>query len=230
MHMTADFTKISHIIFDWDGTIMDSAAKIVCCMQKAAKVADLPVPTDKQVEHIIGISLLPAVQQLFGITLAKAQEVCTYYKEIFVAQDQTACPLFEGAHEVLTALNKQYTLAVATGKARRGLHRAFDSTGSAAYFSDSICADEAESKPSPDMLRQLLKRWQIAPCQAIMIGDTTYDMQMAEAISMPRIGVSYGVHDKEAILRHSPIHVVDALSDLHAIFIDYTFDLKSEVN
>ncbi|MFT7505443.1 MAG: phosphoglycolate phosphatase [Gammaproteobacteria bacterium] len=218
--MTSDLSKVSHIIFDWDGTIMDSAGKIVNCMQKTAKKANLPIPTDKQVEHIIGISLLPAVQQLFGISVTKAQEVCGYYKQIFIEQDQTPCPLFAGAHELLSVLAQNYTLGVATGKARRGLHRAFDSTNSAAYFSDSRCADEAASKPSPDMLLQLLNKWQIEPYQAVMIGDTVYDMQMAEAIAMPRIGVSYGVHDKQAILQHNPVHIVDDLSALHAIFID----------
>ncbi|MFT6268187.1 MAG: phosphoglycolate phosphatase [Alphaproteobacteria bacterium] len=219
--MTSDLSKVSHIIFDWDGTIMDSAGKIVSCMQKAAKMAKLPIPTNKQVEHIIGISLLPAVQQLFGITVAKAQEVCVYYKQIFVEKDQTPCPLFDGAHELLSALAQNYTLGVATGKARRGLHRAFDSTDSAVYFSDSRCADEADSKPSPDMLLQLLDKWQIEPYQAVMIGDTVYDMQMAEAIAMPRIGVSYGVHDKQSIMQHKPVHIVDNLFDLHAIFIGH---------
>lgn len=219
MIMMNDLSKVSHIIFDWDGTIMDSAGKIVRCMQEAAKQANLPVPSVKQVEHIIGISLLPAVQQLFGITVTKAQEVCGHYKQIFVEHDQTPCPLFAGAHELLSALAQNYTLGVATGKARRGLSRAFESTNSAGYFSDSRCADEAASKPSPDMLLQLLNKWQIEPYQAVMIGDTVYDMQMAEAILMPRIGVSYGVHDKQAILQHNPIHIVDDLSALHAIFI-----------
>jgi phosphoglycolate phosphatase len=216
--MSQDLSNVSHIIFDWDGTIMNSAGKIVWCMQKAAALASLPIPNSKQVEHIIGISLLPAVQQLFDIGVNKAQEVCTYYKQAYLEQDQTPCPLFDGAHEVLSALSSRYTLGVATGKARRGLQRAFEQTNSAVYFSDTRCADEADSKPSPDMLIQLLKQWQIEPHQAVMIGDTTYDMQMAEAISMPRIGVSYGVHDKLAILQHGPAHVVDALHELHCIF------------
>ena len=216
--MSIDVSNITHIIFDWDGTIMDSAAKIVSCMKKAATLAQLPVPTTKQVEHIIGISLFPAVQQLFGIGVNKAEEVCAYYKQIFIEHDQTVCPLFAGAHELLLELSSHYTLGVATGKARRGLERAFDSTGSAHYFTDSICADEAESKPSPDMLIKLLNKWQIEAHQAIMIGDTIYDMQMAETIAMPRIGVSYGVHEKQAIQRHSPLYVVDQLAELNSIF------------
>ena len=217
--MHIDVNKISHIIFDWDGTIMDSAAKIVNCMQQAASLASLPVPSGSQVEHIIGISLLPAIRQLFDVSESKAQEVQQFYKHVFMEQDQTPCPLFHGAHPLLADLTKRFTLGVATGKARRGLHRAFELTQSANYFKDSVCADEAASKPSPDMLLQLVDKWQIKPHQAIMIGDTIYDMQMAEAIGMPRIGVSYGVHDKHAIQKHNPMCVIDALDDLRPILL-----------
>lgn len=217
--MSSDLSNVTHIIFDWDGTIMDSVAKIVNCMQKSASMANLPVPSTKQVEHIVGISLLPAIQQLFDVEQAKAKEVRDYYKQVFMDSDQTPCPLFDGAHSLLSGLSQHYTLGVATGKARRGLHRAFEMTDSARYFNATRCADEAESKPSSDMLLQLLDAWQIKPDQAVMIGDTTYDMQMAQSINMPRIGVSYGVHDKQALQQHRPLHIVDALQDLHDIFL-----------
>lgn len=210
--------EITHIIFDWDGTLMDSAAKIVSCMQKAAVLSDLPVPSVSAVEHIIGISLLPAIKRLFAVDDQKAEQVSAHYKEVFVSQDQTACPLFDGAHELLKALSSNYILGVATGKARRGLVRAFNNSASKHYFDQSICADEAESKPSSDMLNQLLARWGINADQSVMIGDTTYDMRMAENISMPRIAVSYGVHDKQALLTHKPLMVIDKLTDLHQIF------------
>jgi phosphoglycolate phosphatase len=216
--MLIDVTKVTHIIFDWDGTVMDSAAKIVSCMQKAAKLSKLPIPSDKAVEHIIGISLLPAIRQLFAIDTIKAEEVCTYYKQVFLEQDQTASLLFDGAHDLLKVLSQKYTLGVATGKARRGLHRAFESSNSGHYFDQTVCADEAQSKPSPDMLNQLINRWNIEPSQSVMIGDTVYDMQMAEQICMPRIGVSYGVHDKQSLLAHNPLTVIDRLTDLHVIF------------
>jgi phosphoglycolate phosphatase len=212
--MNIDIEKITHIIFDWDGTLMDSAAKIVSCMQKAAFKANLPIPTDTQIKHIIGISLLPAVQQLFDVNVEKAQEVCDFYKHIFLHQDQTPSPLFDDAHDVLGLLSNQYTLGVATGKARLGLTRAFENTNTSDYFRHSICADEADSKPSPDMLLKLIKSWNIQAHQAVMIGDTVYDMQMAEAIMMPRIGVSYGVHDKQALMAHKPSHIIDKLWQL----------------
>lgn len=216
--MVIDLSRITHIIFDWDGTVMDSAAKIVSCMQKAADLSDLPIPSSKAVEHIIGISLLPAVITLFNIETRKAEQVCKHYKEVFLQQDQTACPLFNGAHDLLHALSSKFTLGVATGKARRGLQRAFCSTDSEHYFDQSVCADEAQSKPSPDMLIQLIDRWGVKADQAMMIGDTIYDMQMAEQILMPRIGVSYGVHDKLALIKHNPLTVIDCITELHEIF------------
>jgi phosphoglycolate phosphatase len=216
--MFIDGNKITHIIFDWDGTLMDSAAKIVSCMQKAAILSDLPVPSVSAVEHIIGVSLVPAIKRLFAVDDQKAEQISAHYKDVFISQDQTACPLFDGAHELLEALSSNYVLGVATGKARRGLLRAFDSSASTHYFDQSICADEAESKPSSDMLNQLLARWNINASQSVMVGDTTYDMQMAQNINMPRIAVSYGVHDKQSLLAHKPFEVIDKLTELHQIF------------
>jgi phosphoglycolate phosphatase len=201
--------KFEYIIFDWDGTVMDSAAKIVSCMQKAAELGQIEIPTAAQVEHIIGISLHPAIKQLFSINDSKADEIVTHYKTVFLDQDQTACPLFNGVTETLTHLKQSARLAVATGKARRGLERAWVKTDTKRFFELSRCADEAESKPSSDMLLQIIKEWNIEPEQALMVGDTIYDMQMAENIGMPRVGVSYGVHDKTELLKHKPLSIID---------------------
>jgi phosphoglycolate phosphatase len=203
-----------YFIFDWDGTVMDSASKIVNCMQIAAKQSSLPVPSAKEVEHIIGISLKPAIMQLFNINEEKADEVVFHYKNAFLAKDTTPCPLFDGAVETLTTLKKSASLAVATGKARRGLERAWELTQSKHFFEVSRCADEAESKPSSDMLLQILEHWNVKAEEVLMIGDTVYDMQMAENIGMPRVAVSYGVHDKDALEKHRPLKVVDHFSEL----------------
>ena len=202
--------KFNYIIFDWDGTVMDSAAKIVSCMQKAALMGGLAVPSSKEVEHIIGISLHPAIKQLFRIDDAKAAEVAAHYKSVFVEQDKTPSPLFSHAIETLTHLKRNAQLAVATGKARRGLERAWRHTNTKHFFGLSRCADEAESKPSSDMLLQIVKQWNIEPEQALMVGDTVYDMQMAQNIGMPRVAVSYGVHEKSALLKHQPLEIIDS--------------------
>lgn len=203
------------IIFDWDGTLMDSADKIVNTMQEAARRSDLAVPSAPAVHQIVGISLTPAIARLFGLTCpVKTQEVVEHYKSVFVSYDQTPCPLFLGTEQLLENLIDKYRLAVATGKARRGLERAWQHTQTKSYFVDSCCADEAESKPSPDMLLQILKRQKLAPEECLMVGDTSFDMQMAQSINMPRIGVSYGVHSVAQLNQHNPIAIIDSPIEL----------------
>ncbi len=206
------------VIFDWDGTLMDSAAKIVSCMQLAAEHCDMPIPTYDEVGHIIGISLKPAIKQLFNIEDDElAERLVVAYKDAFVSRDTTPCPLFDGVEQLLSNLKEAgCTLAVATGKARRGLDRAWAQTGTGHFFSASRTADEAESKPSPDMLLQLLDELGFETNDAVMIGDTTYDMQMAKTIGMDRVGVSYGVHAQVHLEALSPVALVHSISELEA--------------
>lgn len=209
------------IIFDWDGTLMDSAAKIVSCMQMAAARCEVEIPSVEAVSHIIGISLTPAIKQLFNIDDDKLAERLTLaYKDVYLGADTTPCPLFEGVVDMLAGLTASgHELAVATGKARRGLNRAWQQTNTGHFFITSRCADEADSKPSPDMLLQLLKERDLTPAQALMIGDTTYDMQMAQAIGMDRVGVSYGVHAAVNLAKHQPNSIVHSIAELHALLI-----------
>ncbi len=209
------------VIFDWDGTLMDSADKIINCMQIAAKHCDMPVPSADAVSHIIGISLKPAIKQLFGIDDdALAERLVLAYKEAFVSHDATPCPLFNGVQELLSALKaKGATLAVATGKARRGLDRAWSQTETGHFFSASRCADDAQSKPSPDMLLQILDELKISAHDAVMIGDTTYDMQMAKSIGMRRIGVSYGVHAQVHLEALAPETIVHSIGELQQFLL-----------
>ena len=205
------------IVFDWDGTVMDSVGKIVQCMQIAARQCDLPVPSAAEVGNIIGISLHPAIKILFNLSQDPVVDtVVEAYKAAYLEQDVTPCPMFDGAVEMLNALHQQgYTLAVATGKARRGLDRAWRHTATGQFFTASRTACEAQSKPSSDMLEQLLQETGINVTEAVMIGDTVYDMQMAEQIGMDRIGVTYGVHDAARLQRHSPVHIADSIGQLH---------------
>jgi len=209
------------VIFDWDGTLMDSADKIVSCMQIAAKQCAMPIPTYEEVGHIIGISLKPAIKQLFKIQDDElAERLVQAYKEAFVTSDTTPCPLFEGVNQLLSNLKEAgCILAVATGKARRGLDRAWVQTGTGPFFSASRTADEAESKPSPDMLLQLLDELGVKIDDAVMIGDTTYDMQMAKTIGMDRIGVSYGVHAQVHLEALSPVALVHSISELETALL-----------
>ncbi|MFC3121660.1 HAD-IA family hydrolase [Agaribacter flavus] len=206
--------KYSHIIFDWDGTLMDSSAKIVSCMKQAAIKSNLDVPSDKAIQNIIGISLIPAIQQLFDVDIKAANTIAGHYKESFIRSDSIPCPLFEEVYDTLAELQDDFVLGVATGKARKGLERAWENSSSALFFDASRCADEAKSKPSPDMLLQLLDVWQVKADKVLMVGDTVYDMQMAEAIGMHRLAVSYGVHDKTRLAKHNPIGIINSFSEI----------------
>lgn len=203
------------VIFDWDGTLMDSAAKIVNTMQEAARRSELPVPTPNAVHDVIGISLAPAIQQLFSLDCdTRTTEVVSHYRDVFLHADQTPCPLFPGVVELLSTLSQQIPLAVATGKARRGLERAWDHTATRSFFVTSRCADEAMSKPSPDMLEQILAELQLSPRECLMVGDSRYDLQMAHALGMDRIGVSYGVHSPQVLQEYAPKAIIDAPLDV----------------
>ena len=204
------------VIFDWDGTVMDSAHKIIVSMKMAARKLSLPEPSSDAVKHIIGISLKPAIVELFNLDDQKlADEMVTAYKDAYAANESVPTPLFDGMIDVLNHLQEtERLLAVATGKARRGLVNAWTQSNTQHYFSASRCADEAHSKPHPDMLIQLLSELNLNANEAVMIGDTSYDMAMAEALGMDRIGVSYGVHDNDAIEKHSPLAIIDSPTEL----------------
>lgn len=210
-----NLTQYQCIIFDWDGTVMDSAGKIISCMQIAAKKCQLPIPSDNDVAHIIGISLAPAIAQLFELTnQTTIERMVVAYKHAFLEIDTTPCPLFAGAHELLTQLHPHVTLAVATGKARRGLARAWEATQTGHFFTDSCCADEAQSKPHPEMLEHILRRQNLTPDECLMVGDTTYDLQMAQALGMDRVGVNYGVHQADLLAAHTPKAIISTPLEL----------------
>ncbi len=208
--------KYPLIIFDWDGTLMDSVGRIVSSMQQTARQLKLPVPTEQAVRDIIGISLNPAIERLFGqLDIQQYGQFMDYYRQCYVVDDPTPSPLFHKAHDVLAELRQRgHRLAVATGKARHGLERVWEESQSRHYFDFSRCADEAESKPNPKMLQDILDQAGVGVEQALMVGDSVHDMKMAENLGMARIGVSFGAHDRQRLSAHRPLAVIDQLSDL----------------
>lgn len=211
-------TSLTAVIFDWDGTLVDSVGKIVRVMQHAAQRCELPVPSRQSVCSIIGISLVPAIAKLFCCSHEQAEQVAMQYKQLFLKEEQIPCQLFDGIRPMLEALSRQQViLAVATGKARRGLERSLVTTATQQYFAATRTACEAESKPSPDMLLQLCNELSIEPTQAVMVGDTEFDLMMATAIDMPAIGVSYGAHGREQLVRHQPLAIADNGVELHHV-------------
>ncbi|MGS2720055.1 HAD family hydrolase [Paraglaciecola aestuariivivens] len=208
--------KYKAIVFDWDGTLMDSVGKIVGSIQATAEQLALPMPSFEQAKNVIGISLLPALKQVFNIQDEQlAQTVLHTYKSQFNQHAQVSSPLFQGAINLLTSLKAQgYTLAVATGKARAGLEANMQNTQTKEFFAVTKTADDAASKPSPDMLMQILQELNLSAAEVLMVGDTTYDMAMAETLGVDRIAVSFGVHSIEQLKQHQPIAVIDQLVQL----------------
>lgn len=207
------------IIFDWDGTLMDSVPRIVSCMQAAAIEAEWGVLAAAEVEDIIGLGLPEAIAKLCpGILPAQAERLRERYSHHFVTVNTTPMLFFPGVEARLARLreNEQQQLAVATGKSRRGLDRIFAETRSGGWFHASRTADETRSKPHPQMLSELLAELKVPVERAVMVGDTEYDLEMARAIGMDRVGVTYGVHTPERLALSQPkwvAHSVDELFD-----------------
>lgn len=206
------------IIFDWDGTLMDSIAKIVRCFNAALEDAGVAGPGEDAIRHVIGLGLGEAVAELLpAADAATCGEVVERYRQHFLHLDQTGMELFPGVRAGLEDLAAQgYLLAIATGKARRGLERVLRDTGTAHLFCATRCADEAFSKPHPKMLEDILEQTGFTAGQALMVGDTTYDMQMARHAGMDGLAVTYGVHGRELLAQHAPLACLDSFTEVYA--------------
>lgn len=206
------------VVFDWDGTLMDSEARIVACMQAAARDAGITEPGHAEARDIIGLGLTEAIASLFQDQSADTHaNIAEGYRRHWLGDQLAPAPLFEGASEVVAGLDSAgYLLAVATGKSRRGLNRAFEETGLAHHFVTSRCADEAFSKPHPQMLLDILDWVGVEPARTLVVGDTEYDMQMAANAGTHALGVSYGVHAPERLLLSGALACLDDLRDLPA--------------
>ncbi|NMH63717.1 HAD-IA family hydrolase [Shewanella sp. SHSM-M6] len=206
------------VIFDWDGTLMDSVGKIVACMARLALELARPVPSEAAIRDIIGLSMTKALAQLFPHETPQVyRQMQACFRQHYLELDTTPSPLFEGSRDLLVQLKARgYRLAIATGKGRQGLERVLQETGLGEYFDASRCADEAESKPHPQMLQQLLHQLRLGPEQAIMVGDSVHDLFMAKHAGMDAIGVSYGAHSAAQLRGAGPKAIIDSAGELLA--------------
>ena len=204
------------VIFDWDGTVMDSTERIVECMQAAAQDCALPVLSVAQTQSIIGLGLPQAIATLYPqLAASDIDTMRERYAAHFIAAESEPSPLFPGAESVLQGLREAGAkLAVATGKSRKGLNRVWGNTGYGRYFDASRCADESESKPHPAMVLSLLAEFGVPAERALVVGDTTFDLEMARNADVARVAVSYGAHPVEQLEPCLPLAVIDRLSDL----------------
>ena len=204
------------IIFDWDGTLLNSLEKITQCMQLAAADAGLePCPAER-IRGIIGLGLSEAMATLYPNEQSAPLDVLRErYSHHFVIKDARPCELYPGVKETLEALKSNgHHIAVATGKSRRGLDRVLGNLGWQSYFHATRCADETLSKPNPLMLSELLAELGSDVDNAVMVGDTEFDLSMAAQLGMRRFGVSYGAHPMERLSRHQPEAIFDNVSEL----------------
>ena len=210
------------IVFDWDGTLMDSAGVIVASIQNAARDLGIAAPDDAACRQIIGLGLSEALMQLFPqMREADYPRLVERYRHHYLGQD-TEIPLFAGAEAIVRDLHAaDYLLAVATGKSRKGLDRVLDHTGLRAYFHATRCADECFSKPHPEMLQQLMDELGASRSRTLMIGDTSHDLQMASNAGVPALAVSYGAHEKQDLMAHAPLGCVDNVEELKAWLLNY---------
>ena len=203
------------IVFDWDGTLMDSTGAIVDALQSAARDIGVPVPSNERASHIIGLGLLDALRHAMpDLPEERYRELAERYRHHYLTRDHEL-RLFDGIEALLEQLAASgHALAVATGKTRAGLDRALDACSLRPRFLASRCADECHSKPHPQMLEELMAEFAVAPERVVMIGDTTHDLQMAINAGVAGIGVSYGAHPRPQLEATSPQFCADSVDEL----------------
>jgi phosphoglycolate phosphatase len=204
------------LVFDWDGTLMDSVEHIVSSLAAAATDTGMEDLGQQRYRDIIGLGLKEAMQALYPQAgPAETKALCERYRYHYVEVNKVKSDLFAGALEMLHGMrDKGLKLAVATGKARVGLDRVFADTGYGKFFHASRCSDESGSKPQPHMLNELMQELNVEPGKTLMIGDTEYDMAMARNASTHGLAVSYGVHDCERLQQHKPLDCLSSMEEL----------------
>jgi len=209
-------SKYSLLIFDWDGTLIDSKQQIINCMKATISTLDLEPRTDTEISDIIGLGLDEAIQKLYPKeVINNIKYISQNYREHYLNKDNTPSPLFDDVANVLDNLKeKGFYLAIATGKSRRGLDKGLKETGLHDYFPITRCADETRSKPHPQMLEEILVDFNLNSADALMIGDSEYDLQLANNAKVDGLGVSYGVHDLIRLLKQDPIGFIDEFKQL----------------
>lgn len=203
------------VVFDWDGTLLDSAATIVCSIQAAARDLGLPPPDDASARQVIGLGLHDALSRAMpGVRACDYDRVAERYRHHYLSQDHRLS-LFDGAFDLVAELHSTgCMLAVATGKSRLGLDRALATSGLRAFFHATRCADECNSKPAPDMLLELMEELDVPPQQTLMIGDTTHDLQMAKNAGVRSLAVGFGAHPRRLLEAENPLALFDRMYEL----------------
>jgi phosphoglycolate phosphatase len=207
------------IVFDWDGTVMDSTAVIAGSIQATCRDLGLSIPDDETARHVIGLGLDQALRYAVpDMSDAMRPDLVERYRFHFLAQDKSI-PLFAGARETIAELHDAgYQLGVATGKSRAGLDRALEATGMKGYFHATRTADQTLSKPDPAMLFELIDELAVSAERTLMVGDTTHDVQMALNAGVDAVAMEHGAHPPEQLQKLNPLALLADFAELRLWF------------
>lgn len=205
------------LIFDWDGTLMDSAGVIVDSIQRACEDIGLSAPSDRASRQIIGLGLVQALQTLLpDLPADDYPRLVERYRHHYLGRDDRI-PLFDGVAEGIGQLHASgFQLAVATGKSSLGLSRALEASKLGAWFSATRCADQTHSKPHPAMVLELIAELDADPVRTLVIGDTSHDLLMAANAGVASLGVTYGAHEAADLHPHAPLALMNSFAEVHA--------------
>ncbi|MFN7834325.1 MAG: HAD-IA family hydrolase [Burkholderiaceae bacterium] len=207
--------KFKLVVFDWDGTLMDSTSLIARCVRSACKDANLLDPGDAAALYVIGLGLVEALRHVApDISLAQVEFVAERYRYHYL-HSGGSLSLFASAKPLLELLHSSgVALAVATGKSRVGLNQALQAHSLDKFFAATRCADECHSKPHPQMLHELMDELMVEPANVLMVGDTTHDLDMARAAGVCGVAVTTGAHGVELLQKSRPHLCFDSLESL----------------
>jgi len=210
------------LVFDWDGTLLDSTGAIVRSVQASCRDLGIPEPTDAHASHVIGLGLVDALRHSApDLPEDQFPQMIERYRYHYLSRDHELS-LFDGVAELISKLHSAgFVLAVATGKSRRGLDRALQHSGLGKFFSATRCADECFSKPHPQMLEELMDELTVMPERTLMIGDTTHDLQMAINAGVAGLAVEYGAHSPLQLASMSPMASLRNINELSKWILKY---------
>ena len=217
----SDRRRYQLIVFDWDGTLFDSATVIAEGIQHAARDMALPVPDWRTASHVIGLGLSDSLRHAMpALPPERYKEFLALYRSYFLEREDTLT-LFPGVVELLLELKERgHRLAVATGKPRRGLDRALQSSAIGALFDATRCGDETQPKPHPAMLLELMNHLELRASDMLMIGDTSHDLGMAKSAGVDAVAVSYGAHPEDSLRLFAPRACVSSVVELRLWLIE----------
>ncbi len=216
------------LVFDWDGTLVDSIERIVTSLQFASKkTVDINLSAE-QARDVIGLGLMEAIGKLHPEldakqNLGELNEIADAYRQHYMYDNAVPAPLFNGVNDLLNQLRKDgYTLAISTGKSRAGLEQSINEHNLAHHFVTTRCAGENKSKPHPEMLHEILQELNFSASQTLMIGDSEHDLKMASNANINSIGVTHGVHDETTLNKHKPLACLTDITEL-STFLSHNY-------